>query len=204
MRFIPAVSPVQIQSPLPCTGEMHRISPVPRLWPVGQVVKTRPFHGCNMGSSPVRVTNGGLAQLVRAPASHAGGHWFESSSLHQKRSSPYGGLLFLSVELGLEQSGGPQTAKNMPVACFLARGSRVQQSPPKKKDHRKVIFSISILPVAWDRCRYYAAFSTLKPRLSCPHGRSCQTSDPWSAERRRTSCPGRSSRPPYWAADTPL
>ena len=27
--------------------------------------------------------NGGLAQLVRAPASHAGGHWFESSSLHQ-------------------------------------------------------------------------------------------------------------------------
>ena len=53
------------------------------IWPVGQVVKTRPFHGCNMGSSPVRVTNGGLAQLVRAPASHAGGHWFESSSLHQ-------------------------------------------------------------------------------------------------------------------------
>ena len=63
--------------------------------PGGQVVKTRPFHGCNMGSSPVRVTtsairkrdcriNGGLAQLVRAPASHAGGHWFESSSLHQK------------------------------------------------------------------------------------------------------------------------
>ena len=62
--------------------------------PVGQVVKTRPFHGCNMGSSPVRVTTsairmgcriyGGLAQLVRAPASHAGGHWFESSSLHQK------------------------------------------------------------------------------------------------------------------------
>ena len=24
--------------------------------PVGQVVKTRPFHGCNMGSNPVRVT----------------------------------------------------------------------------------------------------------------------------------------------------
>ena len=27
---------------------------------------------------------GGLAQLVRAPASHAGGHWFESSSLHHR------------------------------------------------------------------------------------------------------------------------
>ena len=26
------------------------------LWPVGQAVKTRPFHGCNMGSIPVRVT----------------------------------------------------------------------------------------------------------------------------------------------------
>ena len=25
---------------------------------------------------------GGLAQLVRAPASHAGGRWFESISLH--------------------------------------------------------------------------------------------------------------------------
>ncbi len=26
------------------------------IWPVGQAVKTRPFHGCNMGSIPVRVT----------------------------------------------------------------------------------------------------------------------------------------------------
>ena len=99
MRFIPAVSPVRIQSPLPSTGETReRLAGYPlskQRRPVGQVVKTRPFHGCNMGSSPVRVTtsairkrdcriNGGLAQLVRAPASHAGGHWFESSSLHQK------------------------------------------------------------------------------------------------------------------------
>ena len=29
---------------------------VPMTRPVGQVVKTRPFHGCNMGSNPVRVT----------------------------------------------------------------------------------------------------------------------------------------------------
>ena len=28
------------------------------IWPVGQAVKTRPFHGCNMGSIPVRVTLG--------------------------------------------------------------------------------------------------------------------------------------------------
>ena len=67
----------------------HRVSP----WRVGQAAKTPPFHGGNTGSIPVRVTTdgwnrsrpfGGLAQLVRAPASHAGGHWFESSSLHQK------------------------------------------------------------------------------------------------------------------------
>ncbi len=39
-------------------------------WPVGQVVKTPPFHGGNRGSSPLRVTisqigntYGGLAQL---------------------------------------------------------------------------------------------------------------------------------------------
>ena len=35
---------------------------------------------------------GGLAQLVRAPASHAGGHWFESSSLHQEKN--LGNLVF--------------------------------------------------------------------------------------------------------------
>ena len=28
-----------------------------KFWPVGQEVKTRPFHGRNMGSIPVRVTN---------------------------------------------------------------------------------------------------------------------------------------------------
>ena len=80
--------------PLRCVASRGN-PPFSKIRPVGQVVKTRPFHGCNMGSSPVRVTtsairkrdcriNGGLAQLVRAPASHAGGHWFESSSLHQK------------------------------------------------------------------------------------------------------------------------
>ena len=80
-------------------------------WRVGQAAKTPPFHGGNTGSIPVRVTTdgrnrsrsyGGLAQLVRAPASHAGGHWFESSSLHQsniiRTCSPSGtgsGLLFI-------------------------------------------------------------------------------------------------------------
>ena len=70
------------------------------IWRVGQAVKTRPFHGCNRGSIPLRVTRiaggwlvsppspvllfGRIAQLVRAPASHAGGQRFESVCVHQK------------------------------------------------------------------------------------------------------------------------
>ena len=38
-------------------------SPTRGVWLLGQVVKTPPFHGGNMGSNPVRVINGGLAQL---------------------------------------------------------------------------------------------------------------------------------------------
>ena len=33
------------------------IPPALGIWPVGQAVKTPPFHGGNTGSSPVRVTN---------------------------------------------------------------------------------------------------------------------------------------------------
>ena len=96
MRFIPAVSPVQIQSPLPCSPEMRCISgdslsakngPLVK-WlrhgPFTAVTWVRVPYGSPHGN-PYRVAEyGGLAQLVRAPASHAGGHWFESSSLHQE------------------------------------------------------------------------------------------------------------------------
>ena len=98
MRFIPAVSPVQIQVPLPHTGEMPGISPVPdRVKPKGPLVKWLrhgpftavtwvrvPYGSPFIGNPAWACQYGGLAQLVRAPASHAGGHWFESSSLHQK------------------------------------------------------------------------------------------------------------------------
>ena len=75
MRFIPAVSPVQIQVPLPdpkdgtcrLLGLSFGKGPRPAwaTWPVGQVVKTPPFHGGNTSSSLVRVTKyGGVAQPV--------------------------------------------------------------------------------------------------------------------------------------------
>ena len=51
------------------------------IWPVGQVVKTPPFHGGNMGSNPVRVTIfGPVVQLVRMPPCHGGDHGFKSHS----------------------------------------------------------------------------------------------------------------------------
>ena len=46
-----------------CFKGSNPLLSVLKLWPVGQVVKTPPFHGGNMGSNPVRVTHGGLAQL---------------------------------------------------------------------------------------------------------------------------------------------
>ena len=58
IRFIPEVSPVRIQSPLPWSF------PGPSPWRVGQAAKTPPFHGGNTGSIPVRVTTtGGIAPV---------------------------------------------------------------------------------------------------------------------------------------------
>ena len=43
------------------------------------------------------------------------------------------GGVFLACRHGVEQGGAPQSAKNMPVACFLARG-RVLYRPPYMKN----------------------------------------------------------------------
>ena len=88
------MSLVQVQLPLP-------------IRPGGQAVKTPPFHGGFTSSNLVRVTNfysklqgfiplvtyGRIAQLVRALASHARGHGFESPRVHQIRTA----ILILSV-----------------------------------------------------------------------------------------------------------
>jgi hypothetical protein len=61
----------------------------PLIWPVGQVVKTPPFHGGNRGSSPLRVTicllhniTGALSSAGRASALQAEGRRFDPVSAH--------------------------------------------------------------------------------------------------------------------------
>ena len=50
-----------------------------------------------------RPTNGSIAQLVRAPALQAGGHWFESSCSHH--SLPYGPVVQLVRTLACHARG---------------------------------------------------------------------------------------------------
>ena len=89
MRFIPAVSPVRIQVPLPDKGAA--IFTAPFIWPVGQAVKTPPFHGGNMGSIPVRVTKsnqstrGGLIAFAYLPRESKGAGVNDVSVTRQSR-----------------------------------------------------------------------------------------------------------------------
>ena len=60
-------------------------------WPVGQAVKTPPFHGGNTGSNPVRVTIDFYLHILwrissagRAPALQAGGRRFDPVILHHR------------------------------------------------------------------------------------------------------------------------
>ena len=58
--------------------------------------------------------------------------------IHQlppKRTRNLGCGFFFVLELvGFEQVGRPQTAKNSPADCFLDRGLRIHQLPPKSCD----------------------------------------------------------------------
>ncbi len=53
-------------------------------WPVGQAVKTPPFHGGNTSSNLVRVTIWEHSSAGRASALQAEGHRFEPYCSHQK------------------------------------------------------------------------------------------------------------------------
>ena len=70
-------------------------------------------------------TYGGLAQLVRAPASHAGGRWFESISLHQLRNSHHCSVSASRRKLrcgGNFFAIGPDSLRWIPARFFLACG----------------------------------------------------------------------------------
>ena len=62
--------------------------------------------------------------------------------IHQlppKRTRNLGCGFFFVLELvGFEQVGRPQTAKNSPADCFLDRGLRIHQLPPKACDKKDV------------------------------------------------------------------
>ena len=54
-------------------------------WPVGQAVKTPPFHGGIPGSIPGRVTTWTISSAGRAPALQAGCRQFDSVIVHHMR-----------------------------------------------------------------------------------------------------------------------
>ena len=71
-------------------------------WPLGQVVKTSPFHGGNMGSNPVGVTTSwGYSSAGRARALQARGHRFEPCCPHhiKKRATLCVVLFFMCREI---------------------------------------------------------------------------------------------------------
>ena len=82
IRFIPGVSLVRIQSPLPTTWGAQHSAPF-NYGPVVKRSRHRPFTAVTRVRFSSGSPHGGLAQLVRASASHAEGRWFESISLHQ-------------------------------------------------------------------------------------------------------------------------
>ena len=89
-------------------------------WPLGQAVKTPPFHGGNTGSNPVGVTNfitliwtRGVA--VNMPACHAGDRRFDPGRVRH---------LFLgSIAQSVEQrTENPRVAGSIPALGIIARG----------------------------------------------------------------------------------
>ena len=79
MRFIPAVSLVQIRLPLPRASSRGR-----NCGPMVKRLRHRPFTAVTRVRFPFGSPYGRIAQLVRALASHARGQRFESVYAHQR------------------------------------------------------------------------------------------------------------------------
>ena len=60
----------------------HKTNAVRYTRPLGQAVKTSPFHGGNRGSIPLGVTIWGVSSVGRASALQAEGHRFEPCTPH--------------------------------------------------------------------------------------------------------------------------
>ena len=67
------------------------------IWPVGQAVKTPPFHGGIPGSIPGRVTTWTISSAGRAPALQAGCRQFDPVIVHQIKAVIFGWPLFVIV-----------------------------------------------------------------------------------------------------------
>ena len=98
-----------------------------QIWPVGQVVKTRPFHGCNMGSNPVRVTTWKFSSAGRASALQAEGHRFEPCNFHQHRRHSRKWVPFVvstrKIKQGLNPAGVKKTSRGLVFSRRLPVGS---------------------------------------------------------------------------------
>ena len=106
--------------------------------PYGPLVKWlrhRPFTAVTWVRIPYgSPTYGGLAQQVRAPASHAGGHWFESSSLHQKKNPETlvvsGFLVFRLLPFALHRAGNRNNAEGNQIQSKSCPGWLVHSNAP--------------------------------------------------------------------------
>ena len=68
------------------------------IWPVGQAVKTPPFHGGNRGSIPLRVTiYWAISSAGRAPALQAGCRRFDPVIAHHMTSNAKQCFAFFSI-----------------------------------------------------------------------------------------------------------
>ena len=138
MRFIPAVSPVQIQVPLPgpkdgpwpSFGAHFKQGPLGQLGPLVKWLRHRPFTAVTR----VRVSYGSpiwrRSSAGRALASHARGHRFEFCRLHQK-TTPFG-VVFLHIKK-LPLHGKPLCAaalsNSSPWTGELPRRARLRGRP---------------------------------------------------------------------------